>query len=656
VSGHGSGRGGLFCYETATTPHARAGIYVGMGEPSGVVLIVEDDVDCARLFETVLAEADLESFSVGTIAEARERIATPSLDLVLLDIGLPDGSGLSLIDEIVRLGDDAPTVVVVSGFAGDSVARALAGGARDFLAKPFQTVELTARVRAALDERRSRREARSARAEAEQRRAELEAEVAEHARTGAALRLSEERYRRIVEDAPDVVYRWDVWPSVRLSYWSQAGERLTGYSIDDLADEGLLNLIHPDDHHIARARLEAMGRGEHTSSRPTPIRWVTRDGRTLWMETRSVPMHDECGRLVAVEGIGRDVTERVRTEEMLRFQAHLLNCVEQAIAVTDLDGRISYWNSFAERLYGWTAGEALGRNLIQLLSGEPWPAGLARKLARLQAGERSLREVELRRRDGTCFVGMIQTTPRRDDSGRLVGTIVVSFDVTARRLAEEERERLSDEVLLLEERHRIAMELHDGALQSLYGVSLSLSAADRAGATTGAWPSDAVRSAVSEIVGVMAAVRGYVYGLRSESTAVTGLESALGAVALRMRACGIDVELELDACVEARLAPEAVADLLQIAREASSNVLRHAGARHASLRLALARGRDAVELAVIDDGGGFDPRRATASAGSGLGSMLDRAARMGAALSISTAPGHGTAVHLTRRLRTEIEG
>jgi PAS domain S-box-containing protein len=486
-------------------------------------------------------------------------------------------------------------------------------------------------------------------------RAALEDEVAEHARTGTALRLSEERYRRIVEDAPDVVYRWDVWPSVGLSYWSTAGERLTGYSIDDLAGEGLLNLIHPDDHHIARARVEAMKRGEHASSQPTRIRWVARDGRTLWMETRSVPMHDRSGRLIAVEGIGRDVSDRVRAEEMLRFQAHLLNCVEQAIAVTDLDGRISYWNCFAERLYGWTAGEAIGRNLIQLISGEPWPAGQARKMARLQAGERSLREVELRRRDGTCFIGMVQTTPRRDDAGRLVGTVVVSFDVSARRLAEEERERLRNEILLLEERQRIAVELHDGALQSLYGVSLSLTAADRAGAAAGTWPREAVRAAVSEIGGAMAAVRGYVYGLHAPSPSASGVESALGAVALRMRACGIDVELDLDAGLEERLAPEVVGDLLQIAREAASNVLRHAGARRATIRLSRPPGRDAVELAVIDDGAGFDPRRASASAGIGLGSMLDRAARMGGALAISTAPGHGTAVHLTRRLCTEAE-
>ena len=66
---------------------------------------------------------------------------------------------------------------------------------------------------------------------------------------------------------------------------------------------------------------------------------------------------DEITGLVVVF---RDITERKRAEEEIRFQAHLLDAVEQAVIATDLNGTIIFWNSFAETLYGWSAAEALG--------------------------------------------------------------------------------------------------------------------------------------------------------------------------------------------------------------------------------------------------------------------------------------------------------
>src|SRR2546425_1144318 len=108
------------------------------------------------MFRTILEDADLAAESVGTIAAARERLSADGPDLVMLDVGLPDGSGLDLVDVIRRQGEAAPGIVAVSGFAGDTVVRALAAGARDFLAKPINEVELVSRVRAVLDERRGR--------------------------------------------------------------------------------------------------------------------------------------------------------------------------------------------------------------------------------------------------------------------------------------------------------------------------------------------------------------------------------------------------------------------------------------------------------------------------------------------------------------------
>src|SRR5438876_558727 len=66
----------------------------------------------------------------------------------------------------------------------------------------------------------------------------------------------------------------------------------------------------------------------------------------------------------------RDATERKRAEEENRFQAHLLEVVEEAVIATDAESRIIYWNRFAERLYGWPAKEALGKNIGEMISAD----------------------------------------------------------------------------------------------------------------------------------------------------------------------------------------------------------------------------------------------------------------------------------------------
>lgn len=131
------------------------------------------------------------------------------------------------------------------------------------------------------------------------------------------------------------------------------------------------------------------------------------------------------------------VADHEPTLEALRFQAQLLDAIEQAIIATTLDGTITYWNSFAERLYGWTSVEALGRNILELT-----PTALSREqaavlLADLRAGRSWSGEFLVQRRDGTTFPAMVVDTPLRDSSGALVGIVGLSSDITTRKQTEQ---------------------------------------------------------------------------------------------------------------------------------------------------------------------------------------------------------------------------
>jgi PAS domain S-box-containing protein len=140
-------------------------------------------------------------------------------------------------------------------------------------------------------------------------------DVTKRKRAEARLRDSEARFRRLAENAQDVIFRVRLDEPPRFEYLSPAVEEMVGRSPQEFYDDpGLaLRLIHPDDRRTYRLDLsEARPRNVST------VRWQRRDGTYLWAEERHTFVHDADGNVVASEGIVRDVTDRVRIEEALR--------------------------------------------------------------------------------------------------------------------------------------------------------------------------------------------------------------------------------------------------------------------------------------------------------------------------------------------------
>ena len=133
------------------------------------------------------------------------------------------------------------------------------------------------------------------------RRAARERQAAQAARRRAE--ESEARFRRLAEDAQDLVYRWRVEPEPGFEYVSPSSTAICGYTPEELyADPGLrTRMVHPED----VAALEA---GALDPRAPLLLRWRRKDGTIVWTEQRNVPVHGASGELVAIEGIARDVT------------------------------------------------------------------------------------------------------------------------------------------------------------------------------------------------------------------------------------------------------------------------------------------------------------------------------------------------------------
>ncbi|MGZ4385063.1 MAG: PAS domain-containing sensor histidine kinase [Gaiellaceae bacterium] len=135
-------------------------------------------------------------------------------------------------------------------------------------------------------------------------------------------RESEERFRRLAENAPDVIFRYRLVPEPAVEYVNAVVEQISGgYTPDDLyADPSLFwSLVHPDD---AAQLAEALQSGQPSS---IVARWRRKDEQWIWTEVRSVPVFDEQGELIAYEGILRDVTEHANALEEREHNIELLH-------------------------------------------------------------------------------------------------------------------------------------------------------------------------------------------------------------------------------------------------------------------------------------------------------------------------------------------
>ena len=200
----------------------------------------------------------------------------------------------------------------------------------------------------------------------------------------------------------------------------------------------------------------------------------------------------------------------------------------------------------------------------------------------------------------------------------------------------------SRELSTVEERKRLARELHDSVTQTLFSIGLTAEAAAELVESDPARARRELENLQELTRAAMQEMRSLIFELRPAELETEGLAAALRKhveVLRRLHQQEIEVEVE----GERRLPPDVEKGLLRIAQEALGNALRHAGATRVALSLASHDSRVAIRVA--DDGCGFDPEEAqTRSRRLGLTSMRERAEALGGTLAIDSRPGQGTTV------------
>jgi two-component system sensor histidine kinase UhpB len=369
--------------------------------------------------------------------------------------------------------------------------------------------------------------------------------------------------------------------------------------------------------------------------------------------------------------------------------AAIVDSSDDAIVSKTLDGVITSWNRGAEKLFGYTAAEAVGRS-IWLIIPEDRRAEEEAVLAQLRRGEKIDHFETVRQaKDGRLVPISLTVSPLRDSNGNITGASKVARDITERKLATEilkrayedleervrertaelssaneslrremaERQKVEEERLRLltrlvlaqeDERRRIARELHDQLGQQLTALRLTLETL-KVHTVEGTDLHVQIETLEELARQLDQDVAFRVWELRPTGLEDLGLRVALtNYVRSWSKHFGIRARLHTTASTDERFQPELETMMYRLAQEALNNVVKHA--RADAVDVVLERSSDYVSLIVEDNGVGFDPADAQAvSAGLGLIGMRERAALVGADLQIESTPGRGTTVIVRAR-------
>ena len=335
----------------------------------------------------------------------------------------------------------------------------------------------------------------------------------------------------------------------------------------------------------------------------------------------------------------RTLSETRAAEERHRL---IVDSALDAVITMDERGVITDWNPQAERTFGWSAQEALGRDLaeiiIPVIHHEAHRRGLQ---SYLETGDGAVIdrriEVTARHRDEHEFpVELSISATRRDDAVIFTGFV---RDITDRRRMEREQQQLTELLVLAqdEERHRIADSIHDDPVQKMTAVGIRIAGLRQQ--LNDPEQLESIDRLEGSVVDAVGRLRRLMFELHPRSLDREGVASAL-----REYLSGAEPSLEftVDDRTDVQLSDERRIVVYRIAQEALANVTKHAEASRVDILMASEQG--GLMVTVVDDGVGFDPGSVVTSRHVGLVTMRERAELSGGWWKIESSPGAGTTI------------
>jgi PAS domain S-box-containing protein len=261
---------------------------------------------------------------------------------------------------------------------------------------------------------------------------DLEKEIAEREQAEQSLVKSEERWSTTLSSIGDSVIATDV--SGAVTFMNTVAERLTGWTLSEALGKPLREVFHiineetrlevesPVSKVLAKGMI--VGLANHSIL-------IRKDGSPIPLDDSGAPIKDENGNVTGVVLVFHDISERKKAEEATEKQAELINLSPDAIIVRKLDDTITFWSEGAEKLYGWTKDEAIGKDINTLLLTE-LPQSLAEIQNKLKKEGKWSGEVVHTCKDGSKLVVQSYWLSKFGSDGKIIEIFESNVDITQR--------------------------------------------------------------------------------------------------------------------------------------------------------------------------------------------------------------------------------
>ncbi|HUS34587.1 MAG TPA: response regulator [Verrucomicrobiae bacterium] len=372
------------------------------------ILLLEDNASDFELVREFLGAEGLNCRITHATnrGDFEKSFASQSFDLVLADYAVPGYSGVAAL-QVVRATDTVVPFILLSGTLSEEEAvESLRAGATDYIIKN-RLHRLVPAIDRALNEAEIRRE---------------------HLSAAEALRASEERFKLAARATNDVIWEWDLASD---EIWcSETFDDQFGYhhgSRTFSAQEKVSRIRESDQPRVA-GRMQEKLRSRDTS-------WVEeydfqrRDGAYAHVLDRALIIRGEDGRPTRLIGAMTDMTHRREAEAQIREQAALLDKARDAIVLVGMDQRVLYWNKSAERIFGWTVADAIGRDINEFLLRRDVASNNA-FIARLMQESEWRGELDGRAKNGKRIIVESRWSLMRDDDEEPKGILLINTDIT----------------------------------------------------------------------------------------------------------------------------------------------------------------------------------------------------------------------------------
>lgn len=263
------------------------------------------------------------------------------------------------------------------------------------------------------------------------------------------LEESEKKFRAIAETAKDAIFLAET--SGKIVFCNEAALFLYGYRRDELIERNVSILVpeeYMNDFGKGFENCDALDKNYSSISNIYELQGLRKDGTRFPIDiSLSMWSFDEN---VYVTAIVRDITPRVEAEKRIKFQANILENVQDSVIVTDLHGTIKYWNKGSEAIFGYSLEEAVGKTMALVCPGRE--EQIEKVLNHVMRVNECIKEHECRRKDGSRVWADTRTTKMFDLNGNVQGFLNVSKDITERKKIQDEiNASLKEKKMLLDE-------------------------------------------------------------------------------------------------------------------------------------------------------------------------------------------------------------